>query len=514
MIKILNRTILVLFAAALAWGCAKEDGGSEGDTPPAGSDTFGYVTDNTGTPLEGVVVSDGYTSVQTDAQGMYKFVRNAQAYYVYYTLPAAYQVKIGSTGIPEFFTRLNGSKSRYDFTLTPLTTPETQFRLVCIGDPQVNDAANVSRFKNESVIDIKNYMSKSTVPVYAICLGDLVNNKWNLFPNMLAAMQQPKVGMPVFQTIGNHDHENKANNDLLAQRTYEAMFGPVNYSFDRGDTHIISMDNVIHGCQGESDNYEGGFLEWQYKWLEQDLSFVPKDKMVILCVHIPFRGGAASGGGSMNKDKYYTETLNLLAQYKSATIMSAHTHSNLNYIHNINGKEIYEHITGTTCGAWWKSTVCTEGTPNGYAVYEINGTEVEDWVYKAVKYPDTYQIRLYRGSDKFMGGTKGFQFSKTGANQIVANIWNSDPTWTVNVYEDETLTGAMSRYTDRDAWTVAYHVGALGGSDSYNKTADHLYHYTLTKPGSVVRVEAIDTRNEKTYTQNMFTDPNSSPATY
>jgi len=260
-------------------------------------------------------------------------------------------------------------------------------------------------------------------------------------------------------------------------------------------------------------NYEAGFLEWQYKWLQQDLSYVPKDKKVILCVHIPFRGGAASGGSSMNKDKYYTETLQLLSEYSSATIMSAHTHSNINYIHKVNGKEIYEHITGTTCGAWWKSTVCTEGTPNGYAVYDIDGAKITEWIYKPVKYDADFQIRLYRASDSFVGGTSSYRFSKTGANQIVANIWNSDPSWTVSVYENGSKTGTMTRYTDRDAWTVAYHVGSLQGSSSYNKTAEHMYWYQLQDANAAVRVEAVD-RFGNTYTQTEFTDPNTNPAGY
>ena len=46
---------------------------------------------------------------------------------------------------------------------------------------------------------------------------------------------------------------------------------------------------------------------------DRDLSYVPKDKMVILCVHIPFRNSNYA---------YYDEVLELLSQYKYATIMS------------------------------------------------------------------------------------------------------------------------------------------------------------------------------------------------
>lgn len=65
----------------------------------------------------------------------------------------------------------------------------------------------------------------------------------------------------------------------------------------------------------------------------------------------------------------------------------------------------------------------------------------------------------------------------------------------------------MTRYTDRDAWTVAYHVGSLQGSSSYNKTAEHMYWYQLQDANAAVRVEAVD-RFGNTYTQTEFTDPN------
>lgn len=66
-------------------------------------------------------------------------------------------------------------------------------------------------------------------------------------------MQTDKVGLPLFQVMGNHDNKviavSKDNytvaHDIAAQRNFEYIFGPVNYSFDRGNVHIIAMDNII-----------------------------------------------------------------------------------------------------------------------------------------------------------------------------------------------------------------------------------------------------------------------------
>ena len=105
-----------------------------------------------------------------------------------------------------------------------------------------------------------------------------------------------------------------------------------------------------------------------------------------------------------------------------------------------------------------------------------------------MKHDEEFQIWLYRGSDKFTGGgDASYYFSKKNAGQIVANIWNWDPAWTVNVYENGAKTGTMTQYSDKDAWTVAYHIGILNNSSSYNKSTDHMFYYTLTNPAADVR---------------------------
>ena len=518
-LKYLNRALLVLLLTAFA-ACSDNEGGNEsngngddGNTEtPADGDTYGYIKDTNGNPVEGVVVSDGYSCTATDAEGRYALTRNADAGFVFYSLPSAYKVSVDKTyKLPRFFARLQAGTARYDFTLEALAAPEKRFDLICIGDPQINEASHAVRFKEEAGREIREYAASAGVPCYGITLGDHVNNKWTLFTNMVVALQPEQTGVPVFATIGNHDHEFPTADEKAARAKYESYFGPVDYSFNRGDVHVVSMDNVIHSCKASAD-YEGGFTAAQYAWLKQDLSFVPKDKMVILCVHIPFRGGWGTNSAHADADKYYDEVLDLLSQYEYAAIMSAHTHSNINYIHRKNGKEIFEHVTGTTCGSWWRSTVCTEGTPIGFGLYRIDGNRMEEWAYRSVRHDEQFQIRLYRASDTFVGGAK-YRFKQTGADQIVANIWNWDPSWTVNVYENDVLSGQMTRNSDIDAWTVAYHIGLLNNTDSYRKSSDHMFHYTLKNPAAAVRVEAIDRFGNK-YEQTVFTDPAEHPGDF
>ena len=214
-LKYLNRALLVLLLAAFA-ACSDNEGGNEsngngddGNTEtPADGDTYGYIKDTNGNPVEGVVVSDGYSCTATDAEGRYALTRNADAGFVFYSLPSAYKVSVDKTyKLPRFFARLQAGTARYDFTLEALAAPEKRFDLICIGDPQINEASHAVRFKEEAGREIREYAASAGVPCYGITLGDHVNNKWTLFTNMVVALQPEQTGVPVFATIGNHDLE-------------------------------------------------------------------------------------------------------------------------------------------------------------------------------------------------------------------------------------------------------------------------------------------------------------------
>ena len=103
---------------------------------------------------------------------------------------------------------------------------------------------------------------------------------------MKKSMASISGSVPFFQTIGNHDHLNETDNNVTTTywksiENFQKYFGPQNYSFNRGDVHIISMDNVLHGeqpDQGEDQEFAAGFYDWQFEWLKQDLSYVPKTR--------------------------------------------------------------------------------------------------------------------------------------------------------------------------------------------------------------------------------------------
>ncbi|MDR2627664.1 MAG: calcineurin-like phosphoesterase family protein [Dysgonamonadaceae bacterium] len=502
---------LFLFSIAIHGCKAEEDHPVNPETEQGiGPNTLhGVITDNGKHPVPGVVVSDGFTCTQTQVDGSYRLEKNAHAYYVFYSLPEQYEVNLVD-GLPSFFKTIEDGRQRYDFLLKSLAAVETDFHLFCIADPQVKSTSQIARFKNESVKDIRQHASTKATPCYGITLGDIVGDTPQYFPNMFSEMHRSFLGMPLFQLIGNHDHNKDAAGDREAQQKFMETFGPLNYSFNRGEVHIVAMDNILHAANGSNTDYRAGFTESQVRWLAADLDCVPKHKMVILCVHAPFDQGADSGGALVNKDLFYRDVLKLLAPFAEAHIMAGHTHNCHNYLHNIDGKEIYEHDMGTICGAWWYSTICTDGCPNGYSVFSITGNTINNWYYKATRYDADFQIRMHRGRDVFTGGAPSWslQYPYTTDDVIIANVWNADNRyWTVNLYENNVLTGRMNLYSGYDAWATAYHYGLGRTSSSYKANREHMFWLRLRDPNATdIKVEAIDKFGNKYY-QTVITGP-------
>ena len=426
----------------------------------------GYVCDNNCRAIEGVAVSDGFTIVTTDKNGYYSMAVSSDTWYIYITIPAEYQIGANEFGLPDFYQKYNAKKSRYNFTLTPLEGgKEEKFALFVLGDPQVATQAGLNRLNDEAIPAIKNHAAEIAaqgIPCYGITLGDLISNnnsndrsEWR--DDVRESFSLGKVGIPVFHVIGNHDNtffnasnpiaadERNSTFELTAQRAHEDMFGPVNFSFDRGDMHIISMRNTMYYLDNDCESkIRRSYLPEQYRWLKQDLALVPKDKTIIYCVHLPM----LDGGGS-----YVDMTRELINQYKEAHIMSGHSHI-LQAIEAIKQPNIFEHNMGALCGAWWTSYMCGDGSPCGYGVFMVDGTTFTDWYhigYDKTSKNRSHQMRLYRGNAVTGAAVSGTDSSKTKGyyafnfdeDVLLANVYMADDKWSIKVYEDGVYSGDM-----------------------------------------------------------------------
>ncbi|RIJ50511.1 hypothetical protein D1614_00820 [Maribellus luteus] len=487
----LVRMFLGLWVLAFVfWSCGESATGIPEDpeppeteiTPAAGMDLYGLITDDAGNPVSNVVVSDGYSCTLTDSDGIYQMKKNAAAQFVYYSTPEEFAVNTsGESGNMASFYSEIGTGKRFDFELKRLVSAESGFALICVGDPQVTNMDEFNRFKTETMEDIKMQVGAESSPCYGLLMGDVVGDKPAFFNQMkILAGSSP---MPVFTTIGNHDKV--AGVDKNLPRTAEAfskVFGPLNYSFNRGEVHFVCLDNIIF--ENASD-YSGGFTDQQMEWLKKDLSYVPKSKMVIVYYHIPIRGASSI----KNRAKLFEA----VKGFAEVHLMCGHTHYSENYIHT-SSDNIYEHVHAAACGSWWRSTINGDGTPNGYAVYRVNGNTISDWFYKPTRMTADFQIRLHKGDVAF-GGQYGYYSFNQSENAIVANVWNADSNWKVEAYEDGVKVADLEPLSKslKDAWSLGYHIGVLNRNpDNYSPACKHLYLYQPQNSNASIEIRATD----------------------
>ena len=498
-----------------------------GTTIADGMNACGLVSDAaTGKGIAGVPVTDGYTYVVTDANGVYQMAANRYTRNIYISVPSEYKIPLdAATHLPLFYSTKEFDKNkvnRNDFKLEPQAV-EDKLTMIMIGDPQCQTAAQITRYKTETVpamiATINAGQAEGRYPnVYGMTLGDITFDSTNLWADMKASMSNLKLQnggwYPIFQCIGNHDHNSlESSSDYAATGKYVETFGPTDYSFNRGQVHVIAMDDIV--CTKVTNNsspnrytwsYEAGFSDVQYKWLQDDINHVAgkENKIVFLCMHIPMRAGSASGGSSVNKSRHYTDVLNLLKGFKEAHIMIGHTHYSQNYVHTAyvckGGKPIYEHIHGAACGGWWSCDSNVTGEPNGFAVYEIEGNTVKNWVDIGTKQDAGYQIRVYDGNQLY-NGSKGYEYAwyrssnKGGSSSIVAvgnanlkdafvaEVFNDDDLyWKLEMWQDGAKIGDFKKLANGSCCNIAlaaYFFNELGkNTDSWtNKTASHYWYF-------------------------------------
>lgn len=501
------RWVYSLFLAFLIVGCSKGSGtpsdpGKEPDNGPElprvqlvnGNNVYGYVLDDANKPIANVVVSDGFSVVKTDDKGVYQLKKHDNSKFVYYSTPAEFEIVVEAENrqIPLFYRTLANATSpqQHNFTLIRKENNEKNFVLFGLGDPQVTDNVQVSRFTTETLEDIKSELAGVTQPVYGIALGDIVNDNETLLNTMKTRLGSTT--MPIFSTIGNHDKFG-AGTAAKTNDLFQNVYGPTNYSYNIGDVHFVCLDNVVFS---NNSTYALGISQAQVDWLEQDLSYVDKSKMLIVYYHMPLRG---------TNFNTRAQFFNLIKDFKEVHLLCGHTHYMENYIHTIGGKQIYEHVHGATCGAWWRSNINGDGTPNGYMIYQIEGSTIKEWVYKPTKLPREFQFRLHWGDTDFGGQYGMFNYGQA-SNTLVANIWNADPAWKAEVFMDGHKLGDMTLRTaaplNQDAWSKGYHIGVLNrNADSYSPATKHLYTLQIQNPNSTLKVVVTD-RFGTSYEQN------------
>ncbi|ATL49197.1 metallophosphoesterase [Chitinophaga caeni] len=434
-----------------------------------------------GKGLAGIAVTDGINITQTDKNGNYQLTSNPTAEFVYISVPRGYEIP-SENGIASFYKKIDKNKvvQTNDFQLTALTVDDTNHNFVVWADTQMRSKADCELLKTQSVPDLQALVQSypKGTPFHGIGCGDLVWDKFELFKDYKEAIQM--CGIPFYNVIGNHDMDIEARTDDLSANTFKDQFGPTYYSFNRGELHYIVLDDVFY--IGAAKRYIGYLTENQLQWLEQDLATVKPGSTIILSLHIPTFTGAARrankdevlGGTVSNREKLYK----MLSGFK-VHIMSGHTHFNDNWEEG----DIMEHNHGTVCGAWWTGPICGDGTPSGYGVYEVTGSDIK-WHYKSTGLPKEKQLRIY---------SKGRL--KDAPEEISANVWNYDHRWKVEWFEDGIAKGDMEHRTALDPWAIELYEGPqLPKKHKFVEPTlnDHMFFAKPSTDAKKIKVKATD----------------------
>lgn len=389
--------------------------------------------DRSETGISYVGVSNGRDVVLTDEYGYYSITVN-EGNTIFIIKPSGYEIPLDNDFIPQFYYHYNplGSNkdfefkgieptgklpSSVDFALYKYDEPD-DYSVVVFGDPQPYSIEDLDYFTKKIVRDVE----KKENTLFGISLGDIVGDNLDLQPIYKERMRH--LQLPWYNVMGNHDMNYDASSDILSDETFKKNFGSANYAFNYGNAHFIILDNILYPDPRDGRGYWGGYRLDQLQFLENNLKNVPKDKLIILSQHIPMKDN--SGNSYRLEDRQ--RVFDMLQEFGNVLIMSAHTHfqEQIEYT-EIEGwkgsKPLHEFNAGTTSGDWYSGKLnnddlpdatMRDGTPQGYAFLNINGTN----------YNIDYQV-AGSGSDHQMNiyAPKTVQHNGRTTSQIVVNFF-------------------------------------------------------------------------------------------
>lgn len=443
----------------------------------------GQVVDNKGKGIENVVVNDGVNFTTTDKNGNWAFDTDTIfSKFVSISTPSAYELP-QEKGLAKFYKPIREvlKSQENKFVLTRRKKQSNTFSYFAISDPQVLNDAQMQRWRNETVKDMRQVADslKKNREVIGMSLGDLVFDKMNLYKEFSQSCQT--LGFTMFQTIGNHDFD-KAYQDLhnmrigapvYAEHFYHQYFGPTDYSFNIGKVHVITMKNINYVGHKK---YLESVTDAQLAWLAKDLSYVPKGSTVFINMHAAGWNVYDNSGNFDGAD----DVAKLLEGYQVHAFFG-HTHFFQNIIVNPN---LYQHNIGAACGSWWAGDLSVCGAPNGYLVVDVDGNDVK-WHFKPTKGSFNQQFFVYLPG----------QF-RTQVGMVVANVWDYDPTCKVEYYEDGVSKGEMKQFADIDDHYI-YQQHRLGKKVTPDRLTGHLFRFKPSKGTQKVTIEFTNHFGEK-----------------
>ena len=484
------------------------------DLPTGGYNITGKVTAN-GLPVSGVVVSDGYQTVQTSSSGTYYMQSNKKRGYVFISVPSGYEAK--SNGVMPIFHK-SIKRDEYEiaeanFELVKVDGQDNHIMYV-MGDLHLaNRNSDLKQFDTFASDLNKQISANSARRQYLLTLGDMT---WEIYwgsytlNNYVREMNNKFSNVQVFNTIGNHDHAWGKAGDFDTVLDYFSSIGPNYYSFNIGSVHYVVLDDIY--CKNTGDDTDKNSRKYdelvdseQLEWLKKDLSYVDPNMTVVVASHATLY---RPSGALTFKDNLgnLSTVLSCFSKFSKLHFFTGHTHENINVDNTSKAIPHFEHNAGSVCATWWWTystcgmNLARDGAPGGYTICDFNKGDFE-WVFKGYDRPVDYQFRAY-DMNKFHSSLLDSSqlptaykniYNSTPANSILINIWNWDPSWKLLVKENGVVLSWKQIYGYDPLHALGYTNERPTSTSSFlSKENPHLFMVQATTANATVEIEVTD----------------------
>lgn len=381
-----------------------------------------------------VGLSDGQRILRTDGAGRFDF-RVEDGRSVFLIKPAGYAAAMRADGLPDTWRNLQrkaGPKLAFggvpaqarpacgDFALREAPVRASRPLDVHLsGDPQFKSMTDVGYYRRDI---IEPAVALGPVDL-ALTMGDLVDDHLELYPALKA--EDAKLKAPWLHAPGNHDLDFDAGGDAHSLDSFRHAFGPETYAWEEPEAAFIVLDDVLFKGPAKS-NYFGGLRADQFEFLEAYLAKAPKDRLLVLALHIPLF--PVPGQESFNPADR-ARLFELLRPFPKLLVLSAHTHKQMTVLHDAStgwqgATSLREYNIGAACGAYWTGlkdaagipdSTMNDGTPNGFARMRVGTDGVPHIRYYSARAPRDQQMTVH--------APKVLRHNAYPAFGVFANVW-------------------------------------------------------------------------------------------
>jgi hypothetical protein len=371
--------------------------------------------------VAGVLVSNGYDVVKTDAAGRYTLPVDDESI-IFVIKPTGYTAPVDEEMLPRFYCIHQPAGSpqslnlRYrgidptgplpdsvDFALQKVDEPQ-KFDVIVFTDPQPESAVEVD-FIRDGVVNAL----IGAKAAFGMTTGDIMFDDLSLYPRLNRIIGQ--IGLPWYNIGGNHDLNYEAPGGKYSRETFKHIYGPPHYAFEYGGVLFLMLDNVNYfgfdpAKPRGGGKFEGRIGERQLAFIGNVLKEFPADGLVVTCMHIPLRNYLDPEEPATNTvDR--TDFLKLISGRPNTVSLAGHTHTTE---HHYFGAEDgfagpsphHHHVMTAVSGSWWSGPYdhrgiavadSRDGSPNGFHVLSIDGASYSTR-FQPANEPNSPQMRI------------------------------------------------------------------------------------------------------------------------